>query len=570
MRGLLEGQVSTGTLVEAAAHIARGGHEQREVKHVELAVRIEGMRGSHPLVSDGVLSIHYNDFLERVGRFKNETLPLYQTFQDLRKGLIAAKREEMKLEELKPKVMSAFVRNRLLDEVFLPVIGDNLAKQIGTADANSRTDRMGLLLLISPPGYGKTTLMEYVANRLGLTFVKVNGPALGHHVVSLDPSLASDMSASEELEKLNLALEMGDNVMLYLDDIQHTNSEFLQKFISLCDAQRKIEGVYQGKARTYDLKGKKVAVVMAGNPYTESGGKFQIPDMLANRADTYNLGDILGSHEAAFEDSYIENCLTSNSVLAKLASSGLKDVRAVMKMAQGAELEEVDFEGNYTPGEVEEFVRGMELLYQVRDTILRVNLEYIASAAQEDAYRTEPAFKLQGSYRNMARIAEKVVPLMTDEELQELVMSHYENEAQNLTTGAESNLLRFREMEGILNEEQAARWQQIQTEFRKQQVLGGAGENDPVTRVVAQMQEFRDGLSSIQESIVAAGEDYGKPQSLNEATIEQLKAIIAGLREVPVKVDINVVPVQDDGDSIESIEKRSSPIDINPSVEQGD
>ena len=570
LRGLLEGQVSTGTLVEAAAHIARGGHEQREVKHVELAVRIEGMRGSHPLVSDGVLSIHYNDFLERVGRFKNETLPLYQTFQDLRKDLIAAKREEMKLEELKPKVMSAFVRNRLLDEVFLPVIGDNLAKQIGTADANSRTDRMGLLLLISPPGYGKTTLMEYVANRLGLTFVKVNGPALGHHVVSLDPSLASDMSASEELEKLNLALEMGDNVMLYLDDIQHTNSEFLQKFISLCDAQRKIEGVYQGKARTYDLKGKKVAVVMAGNPYTESGGKFQIPDMLANRADTYNLGDILGSHEAAFEDSYIENCLTSNSVLAKLASSGLKDVRAVMKMAQGAELEEVDFEGNYTPGEVEEFVRGMELLYQVRDTILRVNLEYIASAAQEDAYRTEPAFKLQGSYRNMARIAEKVVPLMTDEELQELVMSHYENEAQNLTTGAESNLLRFREMEGILNEEQAARWQQIQTEFRKQQVLGGAGENDPVTRVVAQMQEFRDGLSSIQESIVAAGGDYGKPQSLNEATIEQLKAIIAGLREVPVKVDINVVPVQDDGDSIESIEKRSSPIDINPSVEQGD
>ncbi len=35
---------------------------------------------------------------------------------------------------------------------------------------------MGLLLLISPPGYGKTTLMEYVASRLGLVFVKVNGP----------------------------------------------------------------------------------------------------------------------------------------------------------------------------------------------------------------------------------------------------------------------------------------------------------------------------------------------------------------------------------------------------------
>ncbi len=119
------------------------------------------------------------------------------------------------------------------------------------------------------------------------------------------------------MKKLNLALEMGDNIMLYLDDIQHCNPEFLQKFISLCDAQRKIEGVYEGQAKTYDLRGKKVAVVMAGNPYTESGGKFQIPDMLANRADTYNLGDILGGHEAAFKDSYIENCLTSNPVLSQ-------------------------------------------------------------------------------------------------------------------------------------------------------------------------------------------------------------------------------------------------------------
>ena len=51
----------------------------------------------------------------------------------------------------------------------------------------------------------------------------------------------------------------------------------------------------------------------------------------------------------------------------------------------------------------------------------------------------------------MNRIAEKVVPLMTDAELQELVVSHYENEAQNFTTGAESNLLKFREMEDLLN-----------------------------------------------------------------------------------------------------------------------
>jgi hypothetical protein len=47
------------------------------------------------------------------------------------------------------------------------------------------------------------------------------------------------------------------------------------------------------------MRGKKFCVVMAGNPYTESGEVFKIPDMLANRADIYNLGDVLGGMEAA-------------------------------------------------------------------------------------------------------------------------------------------------------------------------------------------------------------------------------------------------------------------------------
>jgi ATP-dependent Lon protease len=63
--------------------------------------------------------------------------------------------------------MSSFVRNRLVDEVYLPLIGDNLAKQLGAAGDGKRTDNSGLLLLVSPPGYGKTSLMEYVADRLG-------------------------------------------------------------------------------------------------------------------------------------------------------------------------------------------------------------------------------------------------------------------------------------------------------------------------------------------------------------------------------------------------------------------
>lgn len=552
---------------EAAVHLARGGFEQRMVKDVALTVEAEGLRSDHDRVDGGKLELHYSEFLERLARHEAGPATSFRDLSQLKHQLTAERRESMRLDEFKPKVMSAFVRNRLLDEVYLPMIGDNLAKQLGTAGSETRTDRMGMLLLISPPGYGKTTLMEYVANRLGLTFVKINGPALGHDVVSLDPADAPNASARQEVIRLNLALEMGDNVMIYVDDIQHTNSEFLQKFISLCDAQRKIEGVWQGRARTYDLRGRKVAVVMAGNPYTESGGKFQIPDMLANRADTYNLGDILGGHEAAFKSSYIENSLTSNAALSRLASRSQKDVLTLIRIAETGSRDGEDFEGNYTPAEIEEMVAATKHLLIVRDTILRVNLEYIRSAAQEDSYRTEPPFKLQGSYRNMNRIAEKILPLMTEEEVRQIVLDHYKSESQNLTTAAEANLLKFYEMEGLLNEEQSTRWEEIKSEFGRQKLLGGAGEDDPVARVVAQLTQFNDGLASIGNTITEAGSNYARPQTLSESSVDQLRQIIDGLRAVPVQVDIKVVPVQDEDGSIENVSK-SSPIDIKPEVRQ--
>ncbi len=85
-------------------------------------------------------------------------------------------------------------------------MGDNLAKQMGTAGENKRSDRMGLLLLVSPPGYGKTTLMEYIANRLGLVFMKINGPAIGHAVTSLDRKkrrmLQRERKSSESILRL--------------------------------------------------------------------------------------------------------------------------------------------------------------------------------------------------------------------------------------------------------------------------------------------------------------------------------------------------------------------------------
>ncbi|MDF7812633.1 AAA family ATPase [Hymenobacter sp. YC55] len=469
-----------------------------------------GFQGAHPRIitpdtpniPDGKAAaptyyLDFPNFRRRLLHYDRTTVPQFEAFQETKKQLLAQATHELRLEDFRPRVLTSFVRNQLIDKVYLPLIGANLAKQIGAAGEGKRTDLMGLLLLISPPGYGKTTLMEYVANRLGLIFMKINGPAIGHAVTSVDPAQAPNAGARQELEKLNLAFEMGDNVMIYVDDIQHCHPEFLQKFISLCDAQRKIEGVYQGRTRTYDFRGRKVAVVMAGNPYTESGDVFQLPDMLANRADIYNLGDILtAGSEEAFRLSYLENALTSNTALARLATQSPQDVPALIRLAETGQSEGVSFEGNHTPEELNEYVAVLQKLLRLRDVVARVNAAYIASAAQADAYRTEPPFKLQGSYRNMNKLAEKVRPVMNDQEITDLLAAHYESEAQTLTSATEANLLKLRELLGWLTPAEDTRWQEIKATFRDNLRNSGAGQ---LLQMLDKLENIAGGLSGIRE-----------------------------------------------------------------------
>ncbi len=415
------------------------------------------------------MALRLDEFLTRLGTFRRRRVPGFRHYQELRHQILERWRKKLRLAEYRPKVMSAFVRNRLINEVYLPLIGDNLAKQMGALGDAKRTDQMGMLLLISPPGYGKTTLMEYVANRLGMVFLKVNGPALGHGVTSLDPAEAPNATARQEVEKINLGFEMANNVLLYLDDIQHTHPELLQKFISLCDAQRRVEGVWNGETRTYDLRGKRFSVCMAGNPYTESGEKFQIPDMLANRADVYNLGDILDGKDEFFALSYLENALTSNPVLAPLTTRGLDDVYKLMRMAQGEALQADQLTHGYSAAEVQEILAVLKKMIQVQGVLLQVNQQYILSASQDDAYRTEPRFQLQGSYRNMNKLAEKIVPVMNDRELEALLDDHYTGDAQTLTTGAEHNLLKLAELRGRMTPEQEKRWAEVKRSFARVQ-----------------------------------------------------------------------------------------------------
>ncbi len=459
---------------------------------------IKTLKGVHSTIINGTYSFSYHKFSSELEYFNSVKVPAFSAFRTAKHEVIEQLKAQLRLDEFKPRVLSSFVRNKLINEVYFPLIGDNLAKQLGTVGDTKRVDRMGMLLLISPPGYGKTTLMEYVANRLGLIFMKINGPAIGHEVTSVDPEAANNSAAREELKKLNLAFEMGDNVMLYLDDIQHCNPEFLQKFISLSDGTRKIEGVFEGKPKTYDLRSKKFCVIMAGNPYTESGEKFQIPDMLANRADIYNLGDIIGDTAHLFKLSLIENALTSNPILQQLSTKYFDDVYTLIDRVEN-NLADAELKGNHSNQEIADYVSVLEKVITLRDTVLKVNETYITSAGMEDSYRTEPSFKLQGSYRDMNKLVAKVVPIMDDKELQTVLLSHYENESQTLTSAAEANLLKYKELSNSLTEEELERWEAIKTIFAKNNKLNSLGGQNQMSQIIAQMADFTDNIEGIKE-----------------------------------------------------------------------
>jgi len=459
---------------------------------------ISGLKGHHALLDNGSFLFQYHRFTEKLALFVEENVPRFSAFSANKEKLSQAYAKQLKIQEFEPKVLSSFVRNRLINEVYFPLIGKNLAKQLGEAGENKRTARMGMLLLISPPGYGKTTLMEYLAKTMGLHFVKINGPTIGHSITSIDPIEAKTSGAREELKKINLSFEMADNVMLYLDDIQHLNPEFLQKFISLADGQRKMDGIFEGESKTYDLRGKRFCIVMSGNPYTESGSKFQIPDMLANRADVYNLGDVIGDTNYLFNLSLIENAASDNQYLDKIARKSYADFYALINYVESEAEQIPELEGNYLRQEIDDFTAVLRHVIYMRNIVVLVNKGYIQSAAMQDSYRQEPPFKMQGSYRNMSKLAAQVVPMMNTLEVQQILLTHYESESQTLTADTESNLLKLKETAGLITEVEKERWSAIKTIFQKNNKAAQEGNDE---KVFHQLLQFNENLAGIIKAI---------------------------------------------------------------------
>jgi hypothetical protein len=61
--------------------------------------------------------------------------------------------------------------------------------------------------------------------------------------------------------------------------------------------------------------------------------------------------------------------------------------------------------------------------------------------------------------------------------------------------------LKFKELNGLLSDEETARWDEIKKTFRKNLKMSGLGANDQMGQVLLQMGEFNDNLDGIRNAL---------------------------------------------------------------------
>ena len=198
----------------------------------------------------------------------------------------------------------------------------------------------------------------------------------------------------------------------------------------------------------------------------------------------------------------------------------MSDLHALLREARGEELGAAELSSDYSAVERAELLAVLRHMGVLTKVLLEVNRTYIASASQEDRFRTEPPFKLQGSYRNMAKLADKVVPAMTEADLHALLDAHYAAEAQTLTTSAEANLLKLAELRGRPNVVGSKRWAEIKQTFARTQVTGGK-DADPAVRITGALTLLQSELSALRaplEKLASETKAAALPEPRSAAT----------------------------------------------------
>jgi phage gp29-like protein len=142
----------------------------------------------------------------------------------------------------------------------------------------------------------------------------------------------------------------------------------------------------------------------------------------------------------------------------------------------------------------------------------------------------------------MAKIAARIVPVMTPAEVDTAIRNHYRAEAQTLTTGAEANLLKLAELLGTPTAEEQRRWDEILLVYRRRQEVSGS--DDPVKQAVVQLARLGERLDALHGTLADAATRH------RDAESDHLERLVAGLvqavgaaRSEPPKIEVvNTLP----------------------------
>ncbi|MEO1273400.1 MAG: DNA repair protein, partial [Myxococcota bacterium] len=95
---------------EAAVLMLTEGHLDRDVSSATTTMQATGLLGQHPRIDDQTLTVRLDSFTQRLRHYMDERVPQYKTFRTEVQRVLDEARERMRLDALKPSVLTTFVR----------------------------------------------------------------------------------------------------------------------------------------------------------------------------------------------------------------------------------------------------------------------------------------------------------------------------------------------------------------------------------------------------------------------------------------------------------------------------
>ena len=110
---------------------------QSNIVHAERSQSVTGLLGRHQRIKV-VHGLDVAEFLTRLNNFHRVMSP-QPRLRQRRQELIHGEQERLDSEAFEPKVLGNFVRNRLIGQVYLPLIGNVTNKSAASALVNAQT-----------------------------------------------------------------------------------------------------------------------------------------------------------------------------------------------------------------------------------------------------------------------------------------------------------------------------------------------------------------------------------------------------------------------------------------------